>query len=224
MPLSFQETTQPAAEPVTLALAKLHAHVDTDDEDLLFEAWITAARQYCERYTRRAFFNREVTRTLDYFPLWYGENGTVNPADRQDWPYYASFWDKLTIDLPLPRCVSVTSITYTDTNGTTQTLPQSAYNVDVTSLPARIVPSAGNYWPTVVTYQPGSVQINYVAGSYGDGVEVNTIPQGIVVAMILLIGHWYRNREASSELALKNIPLGVNALLDPYKLHLFEYR
>jgi uncharacterized phiE125 gp8 family phage protein len=224
MPLSLQEITQPAIEPVSLALAKLNCHVDAPDEDMLFSAWIAAARQYCERYTRRAFFNRAVVRTLDYFPLWDGANGTVNPADRQDWPYYASFWDKITIDLPLPRTVSVTSITYTDTTGATQTLDPSQYNVDLTSMPARIVPSAGNYWPTVTTYQPGSVKITYVAGSYGDGVTVNTIPQTIVVAMLLLIGHWYRNREASTETALKNIPLGVNALLDPYKLQVFNYR
>ncbi|MBB6144721.1 putative phiE125 gp8 family phage protein [Silvibacterium bohemicum] len=224
MPLSLQLVTPPAAEPVSLSLAKQHLRVDFSDDDVLIAALITAARQYCEKYTHRAFFNQTWLRTLDYFPLWYNPDGTVNPRYRSDWPYYADFWGRIAIDLPRPRTVSVTSITYVDPTGTTQTLDPSTYVVDTTSMPARIVPAKGFYWPSVNVYQPGGVKITYVAGSYGDGVDVNTCPQTIVMAMLLLIAHWYEHREGSSELNLKNIPLGVQALLDTEKLQVFEYR
>ena len=42
---------------------------------------------------------------------------------------------------------------------------------------------------------------------------VNKCPQTIIWAMYLLIGHFYEHREAASELALKEIPLGVAELL-----------
>lgn len=33
----------------------------------------------------------------------------------------------------------------------------------------------------------------------------------------LLVGHWYQNREASTELSLKDTPMAVDALLSPIK-------
>ncbi len=224
MPLSIQLVTPPSVEPVTLAQAKLHLRVDFTDDDTLITALIIAARQHCENYTKRAFFNQTWQRTLDNFPLWYGSNGTVSPLYRDVWPFFADFWSRVTIDLPKPSLVSVTSITYVNSDGTTSTLDSSVYIVDPTSKPGRIVPAFNQAWPDISLYQPGSVTITYVAGSYGDGVEVNTIPQTIVMAMLLLIGHWYEHREAASELNLKNIPLGVEALLSNDRLMSFDYR
>jgi len=221
-PLSIQLVTGPAVEPVSLDLAKSHLRVDYSDDDLLIGIYIVAARAYCEKYTHRAFFNQTWLRTMDFFPLAWGVNGTVNPADRGDWPF--AFWSRLTIDLPRASLVSVSSITYLDATSTVQTLDPSTYTVDTTSTPGRITPSQGGFWPEVSIFQPGSVRITFVAGSYGDGVDVNTCPATIVMAMLLLIAHFYEHREASSEIALKNIPLGVNALLDTEKITMWGYR
>ena len=38
----------------------------------------------------------------------------------------------------------------------------------------------------------------------------------IKIAALLLIGHWYENREDSADVAVKNIPMGFNALISPY--------
>ena len=119
----------------------------------------------------------------------------------------------------MPRLVSVTSITYLDMAGEQQTLDPSAYIVDASSQPARIVPAINLTWPTTDYYIPGSVKVTYVAGSYGDGVTVDTCPASIEQAILLLVGHFYENREASSALSLKNIPLGVDALLNPYRFY-----
>ena len=40
----------------------------------------------------------------------------------------------------------------------------------------------------------------------------------ICLAVLLLLGHFYANREAASEVVIKNIPLGVSALLEPYQV------
>ena len=224
MQLSLELVTPPVVEPVTLALAKQQLRVDFPDDDALITAYITAARQYCEKSTNRAFYNQTWLRTLDFFPL-YGEyTGSRTPSERHTWPYGTWYWNRVTIDLPKPRTVSVMSITYVDGNGITQTLSPSTYSVDTTSVPARITPAQGTFWPIVQNYQPGSVRITYVAGSYGDGVTINTIPETIVMAMLLLVSHWYENRSASSEIALKSIPMGVDALLSQERVHVPEYR
>jgi uncharacterized phiE125 gp8 family phage protein len=224
MTLSTQLITSPAAEPVSLELAKQHLRVDFSDEDSYITALIVAARQYAEKVTKRAFFNQTWLRTLDFFPLYGRVEGSRSPSERDSWPYGTWYWDRVTIDLPMPRTVSVTGITYLDSNGGEQTLPTSLYNVDTSSIPARITPAQGSFWPILNNYIPGSVKITFVAGSYGDGVEVNTCPQTIVQAMLLLIGHWYQNREAVSEQSLRNVPLAVDSLLSVNKVHIVEYR
>jgi hypothetical protein len=71
---------------------------------------------------------------------------------------------------------------------------------------------------------PGSIAITFVAGSYGDGTDVNTCPATVVMAILLLVGHFYANRENSTDANLKNIPLGFDALLSGEKVVMFGYR
>ncbi len=66
--LSFQRTAPPIVEPVPLALAKQQLRVDFPDDDVLIAGYITAAREWAEVYTRRAFFNQSFVLSLDAFP------------------------------------------------------------------------------------------------------------------------------------------------------------
>jgi Phage gp6-like head-tail connector protein len=178
MILSTQIVTPPIVEPVTLDQAKLHLRVDFDDDDTLITALITAAREYAERRTRRAFFNQTWMRTLDFFPLYGKLEATRNPSERYTWPYGTWYWDQVTLQLPYPRTLAVTGITYLDNNADQQTLLTDAYNVDATCEPARITPAQGMFWPILNNYIPGSVVITFVAGSYVKAItgETFTVP------------------------------------------------
>ena len=221
MLLSLIQQSQPAAEPVSLSIAKQQCRIDFPDDDLLVSGLITAARIYAEKYMQLAIFDRSMMRTMDYFPIWTGGN-TVNPAARSSWMYYSQYWNAVRIDLP-GRISSVTSITYLDPNsGNTLTLDPSNYIVDTTSIPGRIVPAQGMTWPVQELYAPGSVRITYVAGSFGDGVEVNNCPQTIVQAILMLVDHWYNHRSAVSEGSMSNVPLAVPCLLDCHKMETFN--
>jgi uncharacterized phiE125 gp8 family phage protein len=222
MLLNFQLVTPPAAEPVSLELAKQHCRVDFPDDDLLIQTYIIAARQYAEQYTNRAFYTQQRMLSRDHFPLPRFQT-TLTPEQRSDWPFFGSAWDYFAIRLPKPTCISVDSVTYLDLTATKQTLDPSTYYVDTISEPARLVPTQNLFWPYTQQYLPGSVKITFTAGSYGDGVSVNNCPQTIVMAMLLLIGHWYEHRENASELNLKNIPNGVESLLDLHKFHSLDY-
>ena len=134
--LNLKLITPPVVEPVTLAIAKQHVRCDFSDDDTLIPVYITAARQMAEKYTRRAFFNQTWQLSLDQFPI-FACSSTLPIRSRENWPFYSSYWDGITIRLPRPTCVSVISITYIDLTGTTQTLPSDSYYVDTTSEPAR---------------------------------------------------------------------------------------
>jgi len=212
MPLSYRELTPPIVEPVTLALAKQQCVVDESfiADDLYIGGLITGARQYVEKLTNRAIYNRTMALYLDFFPFPdYGS--TINPNDRH--VLYGSFWHQLAIKLPKPRALSVQSITYVDLTNATQTLDPSTYFVDVNSEPARIVPMPGLYWPYTQSYLPGSITIDFTTGTYGDGMMVDTCPMTIKQAILLLVSHWYSNRDAATATPPKAIDLGVTSLL-----------
>ena len=46
-----------------------------------------------------------------------------------------------------PPLQSVTTVTYVDPSGTTQTLASNRYVVDVNNEPGRMAPSVGSVWP-----------------------------------------------------------------------------
>jgi hypothetical protein len=176
MPLSYKDLTRPIVEPVSLSAAKHQCNVAdifTDDDDLL-TGYIIGARQTVEKLTNRAIYDRIMQLTMDYFP-WPGWDSTVGA--HRDFYMYAWYWRGLTIRLPKPGCLAVNSITYVDATGTLQTLDPSTYRVDLNSEPARIVLAPGTYWPYSQNYLPGSVCVNYTAGTHVRQVtETVTVP------------------------------------------------
>jgi hypothetical protein len=218
--ISYRELSAPAAEPVTLAQAKAQLVVDTTDDDALISALITAARQYCEKQMQRAIFNRSIVMAYDFFP-YPSLHGSIGINDRHT--LYGLYWRQFALKLAYPACESVESITYTDLSGNTQTVGSSLYYVDTFSEPARIVPNPGLYWPYTQSYLPGSVQITYTAGTWGDGVEVNNCPQAICQAILLLVGYWYRQRDAATTNPDKANAFSVDNLLSPYKFDTFGF-
>jgi hypothetical protein len=216
----LQLITPPAVEPVSLATAKLYAVVDTGftTDDPLISSFITAARQEAEKYMRRAIFNQTWTLSLDTFPMFWGRSSIKNITDT--WSPYQWYFDGMVIRLPMPKLVSVTSITYVDNNMVTQTLNPDTYYADYNSEPNRIVPVSGAFWPTInANILPGGVQITFVTGTFGDGVDVNTCPQTICTGIALLSAYLYANREGAAP-----IPDAFYRLLSAHKFETFGYQ
>lgn len=188
MPLVI--STSPTSEPVSLSDLKDHSYIDIADDDSLIDGYITAARMHLESETKRAF----VTQT---------------------WKVYMDHFDYEMI-LPLGRIQSVSSVTYVDDNGATQTLATSVYTVDTFRDPGRVVLAYGQVWPTVRD-QINAVVITYVAG-YG---SASSVPSPIRTAISLLTAHLYENREATTTSDLSDLPMGVEALISPYRIRTF---
>lgn len=177
---------------VDLLTAKLHLRVDHDDEDSLISSLLATAEAHVESVTGRTLLKRQHTLSLHTFHV---------------------RCDGLIL-LPLPPLQSVDQIQYVDGNGDTRTLDPSAYQVDAYSTPARLLPAPGEYWPVVRT-QFGAVTITYTAG-YGDSGD--DVPEPIRQAILLLLGHWFENREATGLGTMSPVPIAVDSLLSPYKV------
>jgi uncharacterized phiE125 gp8 family phage protein len=147
---SLKVTTPSTIEPVSeedlrdyLCLGEVD---DPSGSQTLLQRLIRSARERCERVTGFALMTQTLTLTLDHFPCGEGE-----------------IFDGERLLVPRPPLQSVTSISYVDTGGTTQTLGSSNYRVDTASIPGRIEPAWGVTWPSVRDII-GAVTVVYVAG------------------------------------------------------------
>jgi uncharacterized phiE125 gp8 family phage protein len=161
--------TPPAAEPVTLTEAKAQCRVDISDDDTYIGTLITAARMYCEAIDWRAFMPQTIELWLEGFP-----------CDDE-------------IELPRPPLTSISKIEYYDTAGTARTLATTVYEADTISTPGAAHLKYNQVWPSDLLRDYNAVCVTYVAG-YASAAAV---PQTIKQAILLLVGHWYENREAS---------------------------
>ena len=188
-PRRVKITTEPVAEPIDLAEAKLHCRVDADDEDALFARLIYMARVQCEQVARRSFITRTYTAMLDY------------------WPYMTRF------ELPYPPLVSVTHIKYYDEDGVEATFNAANYVVDAHSEPGRIALKSSSSWPSVTLREINGVEIRWVAG-YGNNLD--DVPDTYRAAMLLLIAHLYEHRESvvvEQGVSLAELPMAFYDLL-----------
>lgn len=201
------QTSTPAAEPVSLADAKLNLRLIDTADDTLITLLIGAARRFAESYTGRSFISQGWKLVLDSFPG--GCSASVPWGTEYSFPENA-------ILLERGNVLAVSSITYLAMDGTTQTMPSPNYVADLSGAPARITPVFGQIWPIPMP-QIGSVQVNYTAG-YGP--TSADVPEGIRHWILMRVTTIYESREEIAIVTKGKVdPLPwVDALLDPYRI------
>lgn len=187
--MAIKIITPPAA---VLDLEQLRRHCKIDppdsanDADTDLSAALAAAHKFAEHATGISIGSQTLELALDEFP-------------------------SAGIQLPQGPVTSITSVTYVDTAGATQTLAGSAYSLDDYSTPQWLLPAAGTDWPA--TYEAANaVKVRYVAGAAAlDG--------AVAQALRLLVGLYFDNRDAAAKDALIEVPLGVTSLLNTVKVY-----
>lgn len=174
-------------QPVTLAEAKAHLRVDHTDEDDYITALIKAATSYLD-----------------------GRSGVLGRClVTQTWEMTLDAFPAKEIELPLGPVASLVSVKYIAVSGAEQTVPSGNYYVDTASLSARVVPE--DTWPATMS-AANAVTVRYVAGT-----AVEDVPAELGMAIRLLVGHWYANRQAVTGATGTELPFGVGALIAPFR-------
>lgn len=181
--------TPPAMLPITLEEAKLHLRVDTTEEDEYILSLIIGALNFVETQTGRQLITASFRYTTD-----------VAPADA-------------VINLPRVPLASVESVTYVNCDGTEEVISESDYRVAKGDHPKVTIPSR-RYCRAEYFKRDDQYRIEFTAG-YGFAEDV---PESLKIAMRLLIGEFYSNREASTPANVRELPIGVDRILAQYQL------
>lgn len=197
MSFNLKLDTAATEYPITKEEAKTHLRFEDDEEDALIISLITAVTEHVELFLRRRLITQTWKLFLDDFP---------RCAAPEAWPG--------AIYLPYPPTQSVTWVKYYDTGGNLTTLSAGTdYLVLSDDTPARVVPAPDTIWPNTQLDRPDAVEIKFVCG-YGARAAV---PKGITQAMLILLTHWFENRQVALPVTLSHVPMGVENLLWAYR-------
>lgn len=180
----------PATTPITLAEVKAQLRVEHSDDDTLLTRLINVAVAYTD--VKGALGQAMITQK---WGQWLGPNP---PKE---------------VKLILGPVQSVTAIKYYDTDGVLQTDDYNNYDIFGTETYTTISPKTGFSWPTA-QQRSDAIKIEYEIG-FGDA--TTDVPETIRHALMLLIGHWYDNRENTQMDELSNIPFGYMELLNIHR-------
>lgn len=190
----------PTTWPVSLVEAKRQCRILPEDDT--FDAEI-------------ATFIDAATSHLD------GKDGVLGGVclEPQQWELVLDCWSDV-IELPVGPVLSVDSISYTDTDGLLQPLPGTSFSADLASSSAYVVRNSEATWPPLLN-AVNAVRVRFTAGHRGSGSGdgyVSAAPAALRQAILLLIGHWFANREAVvTGVTTAELPLAVQSLIQPYR-------
>lgn len=173
---------------VSSAEAKAHLRVFHSDDDAYIDGLIATASDHL-----------------------LGENSWIGRASAaSEWELTLCQFPADRLDIPKPPLASVDGVFYTPADGGAEAELTGFRTLDVgVKNGGYILPAKNTSWP-LTDGEPGSVRVEFTAG-YAE------TPASIKHAALLMIGHWYENREVATEAKLSDMPMAVDALLMPYR-------
>jgi uncharacterized phiE125 gp8 family phage protein len=172
--------------PVTLAEAKTHLRLLSDDLDTEVVALLEAATEYCESVCGRSL---RVSQTL---------------TQKYDgWPCSPVRFDRQPV-------TAITSVTYYDADDASQTVSSSNYRLLASSEAAALLEFDSDFTRPTLSDRADAVTVTYTAGY----ASIEAVPQRARQAIKLLIGHWFNHGEAVNIGNITTeVPMSTGALL-----------
>jgi uncharacterized phiE125 gp8 family phage protein len=181
--------TPPAAEPLGLIEAKAHLRLDHDRDDMAIQGLIRAARELCEQVTRRALIEQTRALRLDRLPSLFKIHRMV--------------------PLPYPPLIAVEQVAARAASSAEIILPPADYEAVAGGEGSGRIAFKATPWDCA------ALTIRYRCG-YGAAAE--DVPTPLRQGMLMLLAHWYEQREAAAPNGVAPVPYGVEAMWRPYRV------
>lgn len=183
-------TVAPSQAPISLDEAAAHLRVSSGEEDHLIEGLIAAAVAYLD-----------------------GPDGVLGRClMAQEWQLRLSSWAD-PIRLPVEPVRSV-AVSYVDAAGVVQVLDGAGYSLrQPMGCGPQLRPAHGAAWPDL-----GDSDLPVTVTMQAGYSEAAAVPAPLKVAMLMLIAHWFQNREAVVVGTITSeLPMAVAALIAPFR-------
>ena len=186
---SLERTSDPSVEPLSLSEVRNHVGIVGDHDNDRLSDLIQAAREQFEIDTGLALINQTWVQRLDR-PPWFGTNH--NFIDLLDDQLFHTRSSGIGRNVRLLRrpVSSLTSVTYLDLNGDSQTWSSSEYELDEKRVAPVVWLAYNQSWPSTRAIQ-NALTFTFVAGY---GAAASDVPELIRQALLLQISAWYENR------------------------------
>ncbi|MFO7634744.1 MAG: head-tail connector protein [Caldilinea sp.] len=197
----YRLVTPATEEPIALEDAKIVCAVDSDidGEDAHIERLIVAARDFVQMELAAA--------------------GNPLRLAPETWQASAAYWPRASwIDLGVLPVTALSSVVYQEVSSPDGVLVEvemalSEFHLQIEQ--ARLYRWAATTWPEVVLGPEGWTV------TFGVGFSTATLPPALYQAMLMLVAHWFENREAAvagSEFRAEAVvvPLGYRELVAPF--------
>jgi uncharacterized phiE125 gp8 family phage protein len=182
---ALERVTAPAALPISVAEVKEQLRIEHSDDDDLIYRLISAAVAFTD--VQGALGKAIITQT---WRQWV----SANPGE---------------VYLMVKPVQSLTAVKYYDTNGALQTATLADYETFGTANSRYVKPASGKTWPTTQA-RPDAIALEYTTGY---GASASAVPETIRHGLMMLIGHWYENRESSTTDRLESVPFGFAEMI-----------
>lgn len=165
---SLKRLTNPAFDAVTIDRARQQCNVSHNEDNQFLKSCLLAAQAYIEKALECTIGESNWLLTLDRFPA-----------------------SNAPLPIPMWPVKEVTAVRYTDTNGVEQTLSLASITQPASEGRFQMCSVDWQAWP-IVRHNPNSVEIEFTAGWSGR----EDVPPQITQAILMLVAHWYENRES----------------------------
>lgn len=194
---SVYKTVAEVSLPVTVAEVKAYLRLNTGDtEDALLTALISSAVGYIQD-----------TCSVQFLPATW--RAAFNRSAHSSKTLFPDFWEVALRPSPVS---AVNSIQY-QIGGVLTTWPTTEYAVSLSR--RRPVVRPKTLWPSIDYFALDPLVVTYTAGF----ANAAAVPELWKTAVKALVGHWYENREGSSEKSVQMIPVQLQAILSSMEHH-----
>jgi hypothetical protein len=219
-PFLLERISEPVAEPVTLAEAKIHLRTFASDtsEDNLISQLITSARQWAEEYTGRALVDQQWRVTvngrspsvIEPAPAW----GNVPAFSAAGWGWWQRHHEILLRKSPV---IALTLFVTADSTGAETTVDAATYALtEPDSRQPRILPLDGSTWNNAALKVEFRAGYATIAGSPVLASDLAAIPARFKQA-ILLHAEAHYDRD---ERMMQTLLTAAENLLKPERIEL----
>ena len=141
----------------------------------------------------------------------YAEEAIGRGLVTQTWQQWVAP-NPYSVRLEVGNFASLTDVSYYDADNVLQAATLGDFDVRLGRDRVGLYAAAGATWPTAYN-RADAIRLTYTVG--GDASDV--LPD-VKHAILMLVGHWYENREAVTDLKLSDTPMAVNALLGMHRV------